>query len=125
MSNKPENVRKALNLLRVYTADTYDIWALSGSSKASCRAHIMSALEGTRVPQSKAGVNALRSAFEGALGAHGLTPRDRELSLLSLIRETMRYSSEAQSCVVIRSEPDFQNWKLEAWKARERKAVQS
>lgn len=57
------NQTAALRLLGVYTAGRFDFWILAGPAKASCRAHIMSALAGYRVPQSRAGVTALRLAF--------------------------------------------------------------
>lgn len=60
MTNKQ---KKALSLLSTYTAGSFNFWQLAGSSKASCRAHIMSVLKGKKVPQSKSGVNALQSAF--------------------------------------------------------------
>ncbi len=57
------NQREALRLLGVYTAGRFDPWILMGPAKASCRAHIMSVLQGKRVPQSKAGVTAIKDAF--------------------------------------------------------------
>lgn len=57
------NQSEALRLLGSYTAGRYDFWALAGNCRATSRAHIMSVLEGKRVPQSKAGVNAMRAAF--------------------------------------------------------------
>jgi hypothetical protein len=50
-------------LLSTYTAGTFDLSALMGPVRASCRAHIASVIDGKRVPQSKAGVTALRAAF--------------------------------------------------------------
>jgi hypothetical protein len=58
-----EATRKALKLLNAYTTGHLDFWILAGPSKATCRAHIMSELEGKRVPQSKSGVTAMRDAF--------------------------------------------------------------
>jgi hypothetical protein len=43
------NVKEAIRLLGTYTAGRFDIWMLSGSAKASCRAHVMSTLLGVRV----------------------------------------------------------------------------
>lgn len=54
---------EAVRLLGAYTAGTYDLWSLAGPAKASCRAHIMSALQGRKVPQKESGVTMLRSAF--------------------------------------------------------------
>lgn len=58
-----DNTREAVRLLGVYTAGRYDFWILAGPSKASCRAHVMSALLGRKVPQSQSGVTMLRAAF--------------------------------------------------------------
>lgn len=63
-----ENAQRALKLLRTYTAGRFDFWILAGPAKASCRAHIASELAGKRVPQSKAGITALRASF------YALTP---------------------------------------------------
>lgn len=57
------NQLDALKLLGVYTANRFDFWVLSGRSKASCRAHIMSTFYGHRVPQAKAGVFVMEEAF--------------------------------------------------------------
>lgn len=65
------NLREALKLLGTYTAGKYDLWLLAGSSRASCRAHVMTVLMGARIPQSKAGVNALRDALYRAAGIEG------------------------------------------------------
>ena len=60
--NINEHQMKALLLLSSYR---FDVWALAGSQRASVRAHVMSELinNGNRVPQAKAGVNALRDAL--------------------------------------------------------------
>lgn len=52
--------REFLRLLSVYTNGSFNTFALSGSAKASCRAHCMSALRGKRVPQKDSGVTTLR-----------------------------------------------------------------
>ena len=57
------HLQEAIKLLGTYTAGRFDVWMLAGSSKASCRAHIMSVLQGAKVPQAKSGVNALREAL--------------------------------------------------------------
>jgi hypothetical protein len=64
-------MNEAIRLLGVYTAGRFDIWALAGSSRASCRAHVMSALKGHKVPQSQSGVTALREEFCNQARAHG------------------------------------------------------
>lgn len=73
-----EQQKEALRLLGVYTARRYDVWLLMGSGKASCRAHIMSALHGKNMPQSKSGVNALRDAFYGMCNPQGECDAVRE-----------------------------------------------
>lgn len=67
----PENITNAVRLLGIYTAGRFDIFALAGPQKASCRAHIMSTIQGRRVPQSKSGVYAIREAFFAALKPAG------------------------------------------------------
>lgn len=49
----------AIRLLGVCTAYRFDPLTLSGNTKASCRAHIMSVLHDKKIPQSKNGVNAM------------------------------------------------------------------
>ncbi len=66
-----ENVLNAIRLLGVYTAGRFDIFALAGPQKASCRAHIMSTIQGRRIPQAKSGVYAIREAFFAALRPDG------------------------------------------------------
>lgn len=72
------NLSEAIHLLGIYTADRFDLWLLAGKQKASSRAHILSFLTGENVPQSKAGVNALRDAFYHAMDVTGETPAERE-----------------------------------------------
>lgn len=57
------NIHEAVRLLGAYSAGRFEIWALAGPAKASCRAHVMSELAGHRVPQKNAGVSALEKAF--------------------------------------------------------------
>lgn len=66
-----DNHREALRLLGVYTAGRFDPWILMGPSKASCRAHVMSAFNGKKTPQSKSGVNAIKEAFYAIVNAEG------------------------------------------------------
>ena len=73
-----ENVKEAIRLTGIYTGYTYNLWALAGNAKAGCRAHIMSALVGKRMPQSKSGVTALRSALYSTLGIDGTCIADEE-----------------------------------------------
>jgi hypothetical protein len=68
----------AIRLLGHNTANRFDIWQLAGPRNADRRARILSALTGTRQPQSKAGVTALRTAFYDALGIIGECEAERE-----------------------------------------------
>ena len=67
-STLTKNQLEALRLLRVYQGDSRDFWALSGPAKGSCRAHIMSALAGERVPQRLSGVGLLQKTFLSMAG---------------------------------------------------------
>lgn len=80
------NVNEAVRLLGAYTARQFDIWMLAGPAKASVRAHIMSALVGNRVPQSKSGVNALRDTFYTIAKPAGDCPAVREDSFIAWCR---------------------------------------
>lgn len=73
----------AIRLLGLYTAGRYDIYALAGAPRASCRAHVMSALVGHKVPQSAAGVNALRAAFYALVGVTGDCEAHRERQFIA------------------------------------------
>ena len=72
------NTKEAIKVLGMYTAGRFDVWMLAGSARASCRAHIMSALYGFRVSQAKSGVNALRDALYIAGNITGEYPAQRE-----------------------------------------------
>ena len=71
-------ISEAIRILGIYTAGSFDIWALAGPAKASCRAHVLSTLLSKNTPQSKAGVNALRDAFYNACSIDGECPAHRE-----------------------------------------------
>ena len=82
------NVREALRLLGVYTAGHYDIYALAGPGRASCRAHVMAELLGLpKVPQSKAGVTAMRAAFYAACNITGEYEALREERFMACARD--------------------------------------
>ena len=66
-----KNLVEAIKLLGVYTAWRFDIWAISGNARASCRSHVMSVLKGVKTPQSKSGVNALAAEFHSRAGITG------------------------------------------------------
>ena len=74
--------KEAIRLLGIYTAGRFDIWMLAGSSKASVRAHIMSVLLGTKTPQSRSGINALRSEFYSRLNITGECEAHREQAFI-------------------------------------------
>lgn len=73
-----ENTLKSIRRLGAFTRNRFDIWALAGNNLAASRAIVLSDLLGYRVPQSKAGVNALRSAMYEALGIIGECEAERE-----------------------------------------------
>lgn len=63
------NYLEALRLLRIFTNGNYDIWSLAGRGNAIKRVNVMSAIQGFKVPQAKAGVNAMRDSLYDASGA--------------------------------------------------------
>ncbi len=73
-----DSVKEAIRLLGVYTAGRFDVWALMGPAKASCRAHVMSVLCEHKMPQAKSGVTAIRAKFYAALGIAGNCEAIRE-----------------------------------------------
>lgn len=73
-----QNTLSAINRLGRMTRGRFDVWMLAGSHLAASRAIVMSDLLGYRVPQSKAGVNALREAFYQALSITGTCEAHRE-----------------------------------------------
>jgi len=81
------NVREAIRILGINTAGRFDVWMLAGGPKASCRAHVMSTLAGKRMPQSKSGVTAIRSAFYEALAITGECEAHREEQFRAICRE--------------------------------------
>lgn len=81
---------EACRLLAAYTAYRIDPWILAGPAKASCRAHVMSALMGRRMPQSKSGVSALKDELHRRAGIEKTADscsasRDREF--YEIVRE--------------------------------------
>ena len=63
-----EDVIEAARLLGAYSGGRFDIWALAGRSKATCRQHVMTTLvkgKGAEknLPQKDCGVNAMRDKF--------------------------------------------------------------
>ncbi len=74
----PASIMNALRLISSYTAGSMELWALAGQPKASCRAHVMSALLGRKATQRESGVGALRSALYEALFVKGQHDTARE-----------------------------------------------
>ena len=66
-----DQTAEAVRLLGAYTAGRFEVWELAGPAKASCRAHVMSALMGRKIPQAKSGVNAILEAFFARLEIDG------------------------------------------------------
>ena len=93
---------EALRLLGIYTAGRYDIWALAGPRKASCRAHVLSTLLAKSVPQSKAGVNAIRDAFYSACNVTGETINEREENFSAFINKYETAMDEDDPTSVLR-----------------------
>ena len=85
------NEAKAIRLLGTYSGGRFDIWALAGNARASCRAHVMSELLGQKTPQSKSGVNAIRYEFYSRLGIwrDGLCLAEMESEFLAVCKELM------------------------------------
>ncbi len=79
---------EAVKILGTYTAGRYDIWALAGNAKASCRAHVMSVLLGRKCVQRESGINALRSEFyrQMQIGGPGTCEAERETTFRNLCR---------------------------------------
>jgi len=82
-----EKEKEAMRLFRAYTGGTGIIDKLYGPAKAGCRAHILSALTGARVPKSRAGWNVFRSALNDAFGVRGdcIVARDANLQEITAL----------------------------------------
>ena len=81
------NQLKALQLLKALTRDRFDIWMLAGSSNARLRAALMSELTGSKVPQSKSGVNAIRDAFYAVGNISGDCLYEQENNFIAWARQ--------------------------------------
>lgn len=73
-----DGVKEAIRLLGVYTARRFDVYALAGPAKASCRAHIMSAIRGRRCTQRESGITVIRDALFAQCGIAGGCLAERE-----------------------------------------------
>jgi len=65
-------LERGIDKLGKYTNGRFDIWALAGPNGAKYRAEIMGELCGRKVPQSKAGVTAIRAEFYDRMQLHGV-----------------------------------------------------
>jgi hypothetical protein len=85
-----ETLKEGLRLLRIYTAGSCNVWDLMGGAKASVRAHVMAALLGVvKIPQAKAGVNALRAEFYRQAKIEGDCEATRETRFITLARSAV------------------------------------
>lgn len=75
-----------ISLVHTYTAGRFDLWALSGDSKASCRAHVLSVLQGANVPKSRASLTVLTQALHGLGRITGSYPAERNTNFLLWIK---------------------------------------
>lgn len=90
MSNQPAINWKALDLLHIYTAQTFYFGRLCGDGMKEQRRQIMSALQGRKMPVSKSGVNAITRHFEVMAGdaIKGATCiRDAEIKFAAWAKE--------------------------------------
>lgn len=72
------NAKLALRMLNQATRGRFDINMLAGPHNAKTRAEIMSVLTGAKVPQAKAGIHALWTAFYSLAGTPAGCIRHRE-----------------------------------------------
>ena len=80
---------RAVQLLGAWTRNRFDIWNLAGNHHAGNRAILLSLVVGKRMPQSKAGVTALRYEFYTMLGIIGTCEAHREDNFSSVCRELL------------------------------------
>lgn len=78
----PESISRAVRLLGAYTGDSFDVGRLAGPASRAQRAQVLGILRGEKIPASKAGVNALESAFFAAIEPAGncLATRRRDFA---------------------------------------------
>ncbi len=84
-----KDYKVAVRLLGAYTAERFDVWALAGRAKASCRAHIMGALLDRKATQRESGVTALRSEFYSQMGIKGSCLAVREDVFIASCRKLL------------------------------------
>lgn len=90
-------MKEALRLLGVYTGGRFDVWMLVGPANAAHRAQVLSALRGSRVPQSKAGVNALKGALYSEAGVTGDCEADRDRNFVAFCKGSIPNTHDADS----------------------------
>ena len=89
-TTQPETqLLKAIRLLGHYTSNRFDLWDLAGGQNAARRAQIMTELSGSKVPQSKAGVTAIESAFFTACGIIGKCGAERDENFRNYCRAAL------------------------------------
>ncbi len=81
---------EALKLLRTYCGGTLFFRRLTGPAKATCRAHILSVLTGTKVPKSKAGIHALEEALYAFVKPEGQSPSAQEQAFQQWVGEQLK-----------------------------------
>lgn len=86
MWNDPKytKLQRVAKLVKIEIGGGYvDIWKLAGPSKGSCRASLMSEINGFKTPQSKSGVNAIRDTLFEMYGVTGdcLALREKALAV--------------------------------------------
>ena len=84
------NRREAARLLGAYSGGHFTLGGLFGPVKATCRAHILSALTGEKVAKSNAGWNALRLALFDAFAVPSDCLALMEDSLSEIAREASK-----------------------------------
>lgn len=80
----------AIRMLKRLTHDRCDLWMLAGSSNAKLRAQLMEVLTGSKVPQAKAGINALETAFYTVCGIIGECKAERDENFRKFCLEVAR-----------------------------------
>lgn len=94
---------KAIRLFAALTGNSrFDLWTLAGHHHAANRAILLSAIRGERLPQSKAGITALRAAFYRELGIVGECEAEREENFRFVCSELLPAAKAARP-----TEPDY------------------
>ena len=84
-------MNEAIKLLGQMTGGRFDIYNLAGPYNAKNRVQIMAVLQGVKkVPQSKAGVNAIREAFYAVIQPEGNCIAAREDSFVEYCRAVVQ-----------------------------------